>query len=401
MPRLRIAYAMINCNRRDGSGHALNELAERIALKHEVHLFARRAEEIDLSHIEWHRMPGLSWPAVLDFATYHALAEFTISRRSFDIVHSVGPNAMAANVITIPNIQPAKREVLSQQPKPSRIFIARKFTRWLFLETTTLIEKRAYTHRPVRTPPLFLPCSRGVEKELIKHYDIGAAPVRIIPNAADTNIFKPLEEAKRERWRQANGFHPQDIILIFAGGEWTRKGLDIAIQTLGKIPSRTVKLFVAGQDAELRRFKSLALELGVIDRVTFGGFRRDMPVALGAADIFLFPSRYEAFSLATIEAAACGLPLVASCINGTEDFITPGKTGYFIEHNADHAAKVLQPLLESRDLRKTLGNSALKLVRAHYTWDRVAEMTEDAYFEYLEHYPAGNSANRSRCIPIH
>jgi UDP-glucose:(heptosyl)LPS alpha-1,3-glucosyltransferase len=118
-----------------------------------------------------------------------------------------------------------------------------------------------------------------------------------------------------------------------------------------------------------------------------------MAVALGAADIFFFPSRYEAFSLATIEAAACGLPLVASRINGTEDFITPGETGYFIEHDADHAAKVLQPLLENRDLRKTMGNSALKLVRAHYTWDRVAEMTEDAYSEYLEHYPAGNSAN--------
>ena len=384
---------MINCNRRDGSARALNELAERIALKHEVHLFARRAEQIDLSHIEWHRMPGLSWPAVLDLATYHALAEFAISRRSFDIIHPVGPNAMAANVITIPNIQPAKREVLLQQAKPSRIFIARKFTRWLFLETTTLVEKRAYTHRPVRTPPLFLPCSRGVEKELIKHYDIGAAPVRIIPNAADTNIFKPLDEAERKMWRQANGFHPQDIILIFAGGEWTRKGLDIAIQTLAKIPNRAVRLFVAGHDAELRRFRSLARELGVIDRVTFGGFRRDMAPALGAADVFFFPSRYEAFSLATIEAAACGLPLVASCINGTEDFITPGETGYFIEHNADNAAKVLQPLLENRDLRKTMGDSALKLVKANYTWDRVAEMTEDAYLEYLAHFPEENPAN--------
>ena len=393
MRRLRIAYAMINCNRRDGSARALNEVAERIALKHEVHLFARRAEQIDLSHIRWHKMPGVSWPAVLDFATYHALAEFTIARRNFDIIHSVGPNAMAANVFTIPNIQPAKREVLSKQSEPGRIFIARKFTRWLFLETTTLVEKRAYTHRPLRTPPLFLPCSRGVEKELIKHYDIGAAPVRIIPNGADTNIFKPLGEAERELWRRVNGFHPQDIILIFAGGEWTRKGLDIAIQTLGKIRAPTVKLFVAGHDAELRRFRSLACELGVKNRVTFGGFRRDMAVALGAADIFFFPSRYEAFSLATIEAAACGLPLVASCINGTEDFITPGETGYFIEHDADHAAKVLRPLLEKPDLRKTIGNSALKLVRAHYTWDRVAEMTEDAYFEYLEHYPAGNSAN--------
>lgn len=393
MRRLRIAYAMINCNRRDGSARALNELAERIALKHEVHLFARRAEEVDLSHIEWHKMPGLSWPAVLDFATYHALAEFTISRRSFDIIHSVGPNAMAANVITIPNIQPAKRKVLVQQSEPSRIFVGRKFTRWLFLETSTLVEERVYTYRPPRTPPLFLPCSRGVEKELIKHYDIGAAPVRIIPNGADTNIFKPLDEGGRELWRQANGFQPEDIILIFAGGEWARKGLDIAIQTLGRIRIPSVKLFVAGHDADLRRYKSLACALGVKDRVTFGGFRRDMAVALGAADIFFFPSRYEAFSLATIEAAACGLPLVASCINGTEDFITPGETGYFVEHDADHAAKVLEPLLENRDLRKTMGNSALRLVRGYYTWDRVAEMTEEAYFEYLEHYPADNSAN--------
>jgi glycosyltransferase involved in cell wall biosynthesis len=393
MRRLRIAYAMINCNRRDGSAHALNELAERMALRHEVHLFARRAEEIDLSHIERHRMPGLSWPAVLDFATYHALAEFAISRRNFDIIHSVGPNAMTANVITIPNIQPAKREVLSRQPEPSQISIARRFTRWLYLESTSLVEKRVYTHSRLRTPALFLPCSQGVKKELIEHYDIGAAPVRIIPNAADTNVFKPLDEAQRELWRQANGFHPQDIILMFAGGEWLRKGLDIAIQTLAKIRVPTVKLFVAGHDAEAPRFKSLACELGVKDRVTFGGFRRDIAVALGAADIFFFPSRYEAFSLATIEAAACGLPVVASCISGTEDFITPGKTGYFIEHEADHAAKVLQPLLENRDLRKTMGNSASKLVRAHYTWDRVAEYTEDAYFEYLERYPAGNSAN--------
>src|SRR5258707_8353722 len=46
----------------------------------------------------------------------------------------------------------------------------------------------------------------------------------------------------------------------------------------------------------------------------------------------------------------------------------------------DHAAKVLQPLLENRELRKTMGNSSLKLVRAHYTWDRVTEMTEDSLF---------------------
>ena len=393
MRRLRIAYAMINCNRRDGSARAVNEVAERTALNHEVHLFARRAEEIDFSHIEWHKMPGISWPELLDFATYHALAELAISKRRFDIVHSIGINAMAANVITIQNIQPAKREVLSQRSESSRISVARRLTRWLYLETTTVIEKKAYTDRPMRTPPLFLPVSRGVEKELRSHYNIGAAPVKIIPNAADTNVFKPLDQAERERWRQANGFHSTDIILIFAGGEWTRKGLDIAIQALGKIPDPKVKLFVAGHDPDFRRFESLASEVGVKERVIFGGFRRDIPAAFGASDIFFFPSRYEAFSLATIEAAACGLPIVASRINGTEDFITPGENGSFIEHDADHAAKVLQPLLENADLRKTMGKSAWKLVRTHYTWDRVAEMTQNAYFEYLEQYPADNSRN--------
>lgn len=385
MRRLRIAYAMINCNRRDGSACALNELAERIALKHEVHLFARRAEEIDLSYMKWHKMAGLSWPAVIDFTSYHVLAEFAFPKGRFDIIHSVGPNARAANVITIPQIQPAKGEVLARQPEPSRVSPPRKFTRWLHLQASTFAEKRSYTHRS--TPPLFLPCSRGVEKELRKHYNIGDAPVRVVPNAADTNVFKPLEEAERQIWRQGNGFSPEDIILIFAGGEWTRKGLDIAIQALAKIPIPSVKLFVAGHDAELRRFRSLASELGVEQRVTFGGFRRDMPAALGAADIFFFPSRYEAFSLATIEAAACGLPLVAPSINGTEDFITPGKNGWFIEHDPDHAAKVLQPLIENADLRKTMGFAAWQLVKAHYTWDHVAEMTENAYFEYLEHYP--------------
>lgn len=385
MRRLRIAYAMIYCNRSDGSARALTELAERIAVKHEVHLFARRVKEIDLSRIKWHKMPGPSWPAVIDFTSYHLLAEYALPQGSFDIIHSVGPNARNANVITIPQIQPAKGEVMDQQPAPSGVSIPRKFTRWLHLKASSFAEKRSYTHRA--KVPLFLPCSRGVEKELRKHYDIGNAPVRVVPNAADTKVFKPLGEPEKQTWRRANGFSPEDIILIFAGGEWTRKGLDIAIGAMAKISSPKVKLFVAGHDADVRRFKALSSQLGVGERVTFGGFRRDMPAALGAADIFFFPSRYEAFSLATIEAAACGLPLVAPSINGTEDFINPGKNGWFIKHDPDDAAKVLRALIEDESLRKKLGHAAWQLVKEHYTWDRVAEMTEEAYFEYLETQP--------------
>ena len=128
----------------------------------------------------------------------------------------------------------------------------------------------------------------------------------------------------------------------------------------------------------------MASEVGVRDRVIFGSFRRNMPAVLGGSDIFFFPSRYEAFSLATIEAAACGLPIVASRINGTEDFITPGENGFFIEHDAEDAARALRLLIANPELRTAMGRSARKLVEARYTWDRVAAMTESAYWEYLE-----------------
>jgi glycosyltransferase involved in cell wall biosynthesis len=379
---------MINCNRRDGSARAVNEVAERMASLHKVHLFARRAEEIDLSKIKWHRMPGLRRPELLDFTSYHALAHFAISRQRFDIVHSIGINASAANVITIQTIQPAKRQAYRQELANSRVSAARKWSRRLYSKTTAFLEQRAYTHCSTRSPPLFLAVSRGVENELRHHYDIGPASVRVIPNAADTDIFKPLNSAERVKWRQANRFDPRDIILIFAGGEWARKGLDIAIRAVGKVPLQNVKLFVAGHDPDFRRFETLAREVGVQDRVIFGGFRDDMPAALGASDIFFFPSRYEAFSLATIEAAACGLPVVASRINGAEDFIVPGENGFFIEHDAEQAAKTLQTLIPNENQRKAMGDSARKLVEARYTWDRVASMTEAAYFEYLEGFPS-------------
>jgi glycosyltransferase involved in cell wall biosynthesis len=53
----------------------------------------------------------------------------------------------------------------------------------------------------------------------------------------------------------------------------------------------------------------------------------------------------------------------------------------------------LQPLIENAGLRKTMGQSAWKLVETHYTWDRVAEMTQNAYREYLQQYPARYTRN--------
>lgn len=384
--RLRIAFAMINCNRHGGSARAVNEVAERLAARHEVHLFARRAEDLDLTRIRWRQMPGVQRPEIADFVTYHLLAAIRIRRTSFDIIHSIGTNAPTANVITIQNIQPAKRVFLDAQTAAANVSPVRRMTRRLYLEITSRTEANLYTHRQKRRSPLFLPVSRGVERELREHYEIGEAPVRIIPNAADTERFKPATPIERIQWRKSNGFRGDDILLAFVGGEWRRKGLDLAIRALAKLGNEKVKLLVIGADVEHPRFQDLTAQCGVGHRVSFLGFRQDVASAMGASDIFLFPSWYEAFSLATIEAAACGLPIVATEINGTEDFIIPGETGLFIEHDPDHIASALSPLLEHVSERRRMGENARRIVEQSYTWDRVAESTEQAYFEYLDHF---------------
>ena len=375
---------MINCSRRDGSACAVNEVAERLARNHEVQLFARSVEDLDLSHIRWRRMPGVPWPHVADFLTYYCLAELRIWRRRFDIVHSIGANTRAANVITIQNIQPAKRIFLQSFAGSEKVSLPRKLTRELYLNITTRAEGAVYRKRANRRPPLFLPVSRGVQGELLSYYDIGDAPIRIVPNAADTNRFKPSPPTVRDGWRAANGLAPKDILLVFVGGEWRRKGLDFAIKALAKIREANVKLLVLGKDSEQPQFEALAMETGVNQRVFFLGFRRDVSEAMGAADIFLFPSWYEAFSLATIEAGACGLPILATKINGTEDFVVPGESGMFIERDPDQIAAVLRPLLENPAQRRRMGENARRIVEQRYTWDRVAKMTEEAYFEYLD-----------------
>ncbi|MFA7342903.1 MAG: glycosyltransferase family 4 protein [Terrimicrobiaceae bacterium] len=382
---MRIAFAMINCNRRDGSARPVNEVAERLARKgHEVHLFARKAEDLDLGLVRWHRIPGPGWPEVADFSSYHLLANRRFRHREFDVVHSIGCNTVHADVVTIQNIQPAKQEIIRQFGGAGRVSPPRQFTRWLYHLRTCAAEKALYNRGGTGKPLVFLPVSHGVERELRRFYAIGSSPVRIIPNAADTGKFRPLEPGARVAWRVGNGFAPTDFLAIFSGGEWARKGLEPAIRAIASIDDPRAKLFVAGDDPGRRRFHQLAAGLGVADRVRFGGFRTDIAEVLGAGDVFLFPSHYEAFSLATIEASACGLPVFAPQINGTEDLIRPGVNGDFIARDPLSIGACLRELMARPDAVRDMGVNARRIVEENYTWDRVAMLTEEAYTGSVE-----------------
>jgi glycosyltransferase involved in cell wall biosynthesis len=350
---------------------------------HEVHVFCRSVEDASAKDIHWHRISGPRYPHIAEFLGYVLQCQAAVRRSEFDIIHAAGSVYRGADVYGIHNIQPAKRRVLASINGQDDVGFLRRTTREIYLRTTSRYERLCYEKKS-GPKPVFLPVSTGVERELRTYYRIGDSPVRVVPNAADTEVFRPVTVGVRNAWRRREGLDEGDVVMAFSGGEWYRKGLDLAIKALALVKEPRLRLLVLGLDDAQPRFEQLAIESGVGDKVVFAGFRRDVQVGLAAADLFLFPSRYEAFSIATLEAAACGLPIIAARINGTEDFIKPGVNGEFIEHDSEKIARTLCFLLSAPDRLVKMGVAARASVEKEYTWDRVAQITRDCYDEILK-----------------
>ena len=111
--------------------------------------------------------------------------------------------------------------------------------------------------------------------------------------------------------------------------------------------------------------ESLALELGISERVTFTGALpfEEVPRYLKAADAFTFASVTETQGLVTIEAMAAGLPVVAVDGPGTRDIVEHGKQGFLVENDPDALAQGLHRLLSDSQQRKRFSNNALKKAR--------------------------------------
>ena len=118
------------------------------------------------------------------------------------------------------------------------------------------------------------------------------------------------------------------------------------------------------------------------DSVTFFGPRQDTERFYQAADVFILPTEYETFSLAAYEAAASGLPVVATRVNGVEDLITDGETGLFFTRSPGGLASALQTLAGDSKLRARMGLAGRRRASA-FTWDRSVDAVVRAYEELL------------------
>lgn len=382
---MKIAYVIINANRHEGTARAVWEVAERVAEEHEVHLWARTAELRERSKVIWKRIPGPSRPEVVDFVSFRWLLDRQILRHGYDIIHSAGPNTDVANIYTIQTVHPCKMAQLNPMRVGATASRLRRFCWERYDRAVTAAEKVAYTSRGPLGPRYFLPVSGGTRDELIKHYpdtksDSAGSNVVVIPNGADLETFSPMQRPlHREAVRRSLELADEDFVLVFSGGDWRRKGLDLLFEAIRLIDDPRVKLLVVGHDRADQDLRYRPAKLGIEWRVRFAGFRTDIEKYYAAGDLFVFPTSYEAFSLASIEAAASGLPVLMTDVSGANELIGDNVTGAIIRRDPKDIAEHVLRFLSNRQLLLETSRRARQRVEEQFHWDRVTSDTLQIY----------------------
>lgn len=147
---------------------------------------------------------------------------------------------------------------------------------------------------------------------------------------------------------------PEDAPLLLSLGRLhPAKGLDTLLHALVRVPR--AHLWLAGDGPSRGELESLAVALGVAERVRFLGWRRDKSALLRACDLCVFPSRSEAFGTVIVEAWAHDRPLVAAAADGPRGFVEDGVTGLLVPiDDAEALAGAIARVIASPALAKSL-----------------------------------------------
>lgn len=208
-------------------------------------------------------------------------------------------------------------------------------------------------------PSRILAVSEHVRDDFQSH--MGFGDIALLPNVVDVAELSARASAlDRTSVRRDLGIAPDAWVVLNVGRLHPQKGQDVLIRGFaeahGILPqSRLVIVGAGGEENALRR---LADDLGVHPAVRFAGSVPDVMPWLVAADVFAFPSRFEAFGIALLEAMAVGLPSIVSDIPGLLEVTTRDASVVLPSEDPGAWAKALVDLYESRVRARRLGEEA-------------------------------------------
>lgn len=201
--------------------------------------------------------------------------------------------------------------------------------------------------------------SQIVKDEIMTKYNVPCEDIIVNHNGVNIEEYSPeKKEEYRAKIRARHNLKEDDLVLLFIGTGFRRKGLKYIFAAMTRLPK--VKLLVVGK-GKINKFRRKAKTLGIEERVTFVGFTPDVELYYSAADIFVFPTIYEPFGNVIAEALASGLPVITTQIAGGSEIIDHGKGGFILKNpdDIDNLVGFINKLSAS-DVRVEMGREARK-----------------------------------------
>ncbi len=220
-------------------------------------------------------------------------------------------------------------------------------------------------------------------------------PTQAISNGIDLSRFHP-GEAPRD-FRDRFGIPPHVPVVLYLGRVDAEKHLSVLLQAMHELGSaRAVHLVVVGFGVDLHHLERLARSLGIQDRVTFTGRieEADKPDFFRIANVFAMPSPAELQSIATLEAMASGLPVVAVNAGALPELCEDGHNGFqFDLDDAAGMSAALARILDDADLATRMRSASLEIAGHHDLRETVRRYLS-VYNEVIAEHSAGSETRR-------
>lgn len=318
--------------------------------------------------------------AIRPWADVRALANVTrvLARERFDLVHTHTPKSLVLGQLAH-RLARASRSVATLHGL-------------YFRDTQPRLERRVFTelyrHSLKATDAIF--CVSAEDSFRVERQGIcPARKVVLIGQGTDTELFSPaVRERLRASARESLGLAPEAQVIGTVARLTPEKGLYELLEAARRVTARHphARFLVIGPDYVLSR-ERLALQaqrMGVGERVQFLGMRTDTPSLYSAMDVFALPTYREGVPLALVEAAAMGLPVIATDIAACREVVDNGVSGRLVPaRDAGALTEALEALLGDPDQRAALGAAARARAVNQFDRRRVWAIQEEHYRRLL------------------
>jgi glycosyltransferase involved in cell wall biosynthesis len=236
-----------------------------------------------------------------------------------------------------------------------------------------------------RVSDRLLGVSRATVDDLVR---LGVAPpekFRVLPLGLDLDPLAEPDEALRAASRSELGVGAGEILLAFVGRVVPIKRLDLLLRALAQAmeSEQRLRLAVVGDGDERPRLERQAAELGIAAEVLFLGYRRELRPIFAAADIAVLSSDNEGTPVSLIEAAAAGLPAVATDVGGVREVVSED-TGIIVPRGGvGELANAMVEMAADPQRREECGRAARRRALGRYGADRLLGDVDALYQELV------------------